>query len=176
MPGQHQKLCFFTLGLLEGRVHGLRLVDILGLESLADLLPLSFLLDELILLNRVLRLKSLATPLFSLLRLQLFLGREESLNVVLFFHWLGFNRLSDELFYLVSHIDVSAQVDASELFGEGYLGYNLSDDRLTQVCEVEVETVQVLVHLKHFNELFLELAIVLGQWNKLETLFDLFFA
>ena len=54
MPGQHQKLRFFTLGLLEGRVHGLRLVDILGLESLVDLLPLSFLLDELILLNRVL--------------------------------------------------------------------------------------------------------------------------
>ena len=108
--------------------------------------------------------------------MQPFLGREESLNVVLFFHWLGFNRLPDELFYLVSHIDVSAQVDASELSGEGYLGYNLSDDRLTQVCEVEVETVQVLVHLEHFNESFLELAIVLGQWNKLATLFDLFFA
>ena len=108
--------------------------------------------------------------------MQPFLGREESLNVVLFFHWLGFNRLPDELFYLVSHIDVSAQVDASELSGEDYLGYNLSDDRLTQVCEVEVETVQVLVHLKHLNESFLELAIVLGQWNKLATLFDLFFA
>ena len=54
MPGQHQKLCFFSLGLLEGRVHGPRLVDILGLESLVDLLPLSFLLDELVLLNRVL--------------------------------------------------------------------------------------------------------------------------
>ena len=94
-------------------MHGLRLVDILGLESLVDLLPLSFLLDELILLNRVLRLKSLATPLFSLLFLQLFLGREESLNVVLFFGRLSFNRLSDELFYLVSHIDVTAQMDAS---------------------------------------------------------------
>ena len=150
MPGKHQILCFLSPGLFESLVHSLSPVDILCFKSLVDLLPLSFLLNVPSLFNCILRLKSLAAPLLSLVFLKLFLGREESLNMVLFLHWLGFNRLSDELFYLVGHIDVSAQVNAPELLGEGDFGYYFSDDRLAEVCEVKIDPVQVLIHLKHF--------------------------